>query len=180
VIGRRTLRPPRPLTSGKTRLLVARAHEARGGPLSIAAHPEAHDGGASPASIPRRVRSQSRADSSEIQCPGQRTGPKGARAILQRSEVDGFCPARCHRRRRIRSREPSATTAIQTTERRAAARKITRERLACRAQVCSFASLPRAATWAPPPAQTKACEAHHLPRLRERDQDGPRSLLRLS
>jgi hypothetical protein len=65
-------------------------------------------------------------------------------------------------------------------QRRVTARKITRERLACGAQLCSVASLPRAAAWAQATAQTRACEAHHLPRLRERDQDGPRSLLRLS
>jgi hypothetical protein len=73
----------------------------------------------------------------------------------------------------------SATTATQTTA-AGHGEEITRERLACGAQLCSVASLPRTAAWAPAPVQTKACEAHHLPRLRERDQDGPRSLLRLS
>jgi hypothetical protein len=79
-----------------------------------------------------------------------------------------------------RSREPCATAATQTTERRAAFWKITREQLACGAYHRSFASLPRAATWASAPAQTKAHKAHHLPRLRERDQNGSRSLLSLS
>jgi hypothetical protein len=62
--------------------------------------------------------------------------------------------------------EPSTTAASQTAERRAASGKITREQLACGARPCSFASLPRAATWPSAPAQTKACEAHHLPQLR--------------